>query len=53
MFSYNFINLIAAALTFFFGVMSIVNDNLWLSTLCFFGACVCFVIAYIKGKRKK
>lgn len=54
MFGYNFINLIGAAISAFLAVSSIAKgDGLWLSTACFIGAGIIFVITFFVNENKK
>lgn len=54
MFKYNFINLIGAAISAFLAVNSIANgDGLWLSTVCFIGAGILFVVTFFINEKKK
>ena len=54
MFKYNFINLIGAAISAFLAVNSIATgDGLWLSTACFIGAGILFVVTFFINEKKK
>ena len=54
MFKYNFINLIGAAISAFLAVNSIATgDGLWLSTACFIGAGILFVVTFFVNEKKK